>query len=555
MASTVLGGNDLILKGPFALSDDGTVYLDRYNGTDFDIGGVSKQLFSFNHNKSIVFTFKADPYTEKQRKPTVWFNDKNIAYIDNNKNWIVNGNNLGHINMPNGLKGSNSFVGVKDDVTLILKDLTNSDAKLITVEDVVNFDVSSIGYGYIKQDSGKNKVEVTAEDGSSITNIPDSVNNYSEDAEAPVKIAIGNKIAGIIRGSGEAVIWGDNAPSYNGVFKDIQIAGDDVYLLSFNGELLKNGEMIEKDVAFFSVGDDGSVAYVKENGTSNVATGYPVEVFKYADKFFSAMRNGTNITNVPELNNAIVYINKNSTPISTEYNTINTQDGIVVAFGIQREDLDNNVPRYVDKTGSITPIIHDAEHIKSNFKWVSENNKGFILTKHPLGKDVVFSMKGQQLEPMVVDGANVLPEQLVDFGKNAYKLVISFTPFGKAIRLFKLINGEYIEINSNFLSLQENPFPTGRIAFYIKNISSFELDSIEVTDELDTSLLPEEIIYRDIDTDILQTKVAESLNVHTETLNKVVDTLGKQANKVAEMSQALVSKIKDLETRISALEE
>lgn len=548
MATQKLSGNDFIVKGDFQLLDDGTLFLDRASEQDYNIALVSKEVFSFNHNKSVVFIFRADPFTEKYREPTIYFDDINMAFINDSNKLFINEEQIGSFPDFKKLKGSKNYVGVLDKDNLLIYSITDG-SKIYEANGVDEFDVGDDCYGYIID----GKVVVNAkEDNNPVLNTPE--------IENPIKVAFGESVGAALLNNGNVVVWGNTDFKPDGQFQDVQIAKNLIGLLDVDNTLkivdLTSGDIvsIQDNIAFFSLNDKGEIAFVRIDGTSNIVDGYPVEVHKYDDKYIAFMRDGEIITNIQtEEKLKAYYCHQLISEDFAFYPQLQDNRAFNVLFAIQRNDLPSDTPIYFNPSGEATPIIRAKEN-KSAFSYLSKNTKGFIISKFSKGKDFFFNVKGEDNAPFYVNGGETLPSQLVDFGKNLYKVAISFTPFGKVLRVFKEIDGEFIEIKAKYLSLEENPFANGRLAIYIKSASSFHLISVEVTDELDTSLLPEEIIYRDIDTDILQTKVAESLNKHTKAITKIMSAVEKQASTLQKVVNQIKDKFADLEERISNLE-
>lgn len=572
MGSITLTAKDFLFKGKFEKLNDGSIYLDSFSDDDFNIGCVSKDVFSFTDNKSVVFTFKVDPYSEKKRKETVWMDDKNVLFINDDNKLMLNNSLVKDVQNPNGVKGSKKYYGVLDGTTLTVYSLEENKSSSasasasasgsgsadtqsfpVTIENVVSFDVTDDGYIYIALDkNNKPKVYVKTDDSKNkANNIPDSVNNYKDERKAPIKVAIGKDLAAALLADGEIVTWGTEK-SFSDEYKDVKIVEDNFYVLTTNNDLITPNKTIN-NVAYFQVSSSNDVVYVLTDGSCPFTKKYPVEIFKYKDNYFAALRDSSIDTDVKILEAAKRYVDKKAKEVFNEEPVLQTESNIAIAFGIQKFDLDTSTTTYVDNSGNNTPILK-ADKEETAYENIARNNKGFILSKHVLGKDVLFDLRGEKLEPFVVGGSFSLTNQLVDFNNTTYKLVVSFTPFGKAIRVFKEVEGNFVEISAKYLSLEEYPFSKGRISVYVKSASSFQIENVEITDELDVTLLPEEIVYRDVDTNYLQTKVSESLNLHTKALSAITNTLGNQANKIKDLMATLSSQIEDLDTRVKKLE-
>ena len=577
MASQKLSGSNFFVKGLFEVLSDDSLFLKRTSNSSYEYAIVSKDVFTFNTNKSVVFTFRADPFTEVKRPSTVWFSKNNYAYVNDLKKLIVNGEAIYKVESAKfNLKGSDKYIGILDENKLNIFNFSKGSSSAsasgsssgssngnsnTTIDGVVNFDVANNAYGFIYMDNGKTKVAIHVDDSSNpIKNIPDNVNNYKDTKKAPVKIAIGNQVGLILLADGSIVKLGNVNYDFSGLYYDIKAEKDILGAVDVTNNLtIVNNttskiETIQK-VSFFNIGADETISTVSVDGTYKGITCYPVEVYASDNKEIIVCRNGNVTSTNPDIVNLIPYKSMGNLEEFKLHPVLDVTDAFNVMFGVQTNNIDSKETKtYVNASGEAVPIIIGNNKDNNLFKTIAKNVKGFFYNKYVDGSDVFLNSKGQNLGDFVVEGANVLPSQLVDFQNNIYKLVITFSPFGKSLRVFKAVDGEFVEIRAKFLSLEEDPFPSGRIALYIKSASSFHLMEVEVTDELDVTLLPEEIIYRDLDTDILQTKVAESLNKHIESYKSVVAAIKKQTETLKKVTQIAQEKFDNLDERLKKLE-
>ena len=587
MATVRLSANNFFIKGNAKILDDGTVEYSEYSSDDYTAAVVSKDVFSFNQNKSVCFSFRADPFTEIVREPTVWFDDKSYCFVTENKKWDINGKVIRTIENDNfSVKGSDKYMGLLDGNTLYVYDLslipvktattdttdttdtTTKDDKAtkepkqnpIEIKQVVDFDVTDDAYAYVAFDeNGANKVFVVSDDPNNAANAVTGANSYKDESKEPTKVAIGKNIAITTLRNGNAYSSEKGIINTEDSFNEIVISGDKVACINIHNLLIvkdTNNKTIkeENNISAVALGADGTISTIGIDGTTTGKKKYPIEIYQSNDKYVVFYRDGS-IDNNTELKPLYPFEEDASKLASMKLHPI-LQDNSAfnVLFGVETNNIDNNeVKTYINKSGETTPIITGGANGEDNFTTLAKNVKGFYYTKHNKGSDVFFNSKGQNLGEYVVEGANVLPSQLVDFGNNIYKVIVSFTPFGKAIRVFKEINGTFIEIKAKYVSLEEDPFPTGRVALYIRSVSSFRLLEVEVTDELDTTLLPEEILFRNLDMNFLQTKVAESLNKHVLSYEAVARNVEKQADVLAKVTTEAQAKLKDLEERVKKL--
>ena len=579
MATVKLSANNFFIKGNATILDDGTIEFQSYSSDDYSAAIVSKDVFAFNQNKSVCFSFRADPFTEIVRKPTVWFDDKKYCFVTKNKEWNVNGKVIRKIENENFyVKGSSKYMGLLDGNTLYIYDMTlltetaketeNPDSKNtqkskqnpIEITQVVDFDVTDDAYAYVAFDeNGNNKVFVVSDDPENPANDVTKANSYNDEEKEPTKVAIGKNIAITTLRNGNAYSSEKGIINTEDSYNQIVISKDKIACVNVHSKLIvkdtsNNTIKEENNVSSVALGSDGTISTIAIDGTTAGKKKYPIEIYQSNGKSIIFYRDGS-IDNDTELKPLYPFEEDVSKLESMKLHPI-LQDNSAfnVLFGVETNNIDNNeVKTYINKSGETTPIIVGGTNGEDNFTTLAKNVKGFYYTKHNKGSDVFFNSKGQNLGDYVVEGANVLPSQLVDFGSNIYKVVVSFTPFGKAIRVFKEVNGSFVEIKAKYVSLEEDPFPTGRVALYIRSVSSFRLLEVEVTDELDTTLLPEEILFRDLDMNFLQTKVAESLNKHMLSYESLAKNVEKQTDVLAKVTAEAQAKFKDLEERVKKL--
>ena len=135
------------------------------------------------------------------------------------------------------------------------------------------------------------------------------------------------------------------------------------------------------------------------------------------------------------------------------------------------------------------------------------------------------------------------------------EITIGFSPFGKAVKLRKKGDGYYSDMPFKHLSIQETGYNNSRVAIYIKSASNLKLDFAEVTDEGDFALLPAEVVYRDIDTAILQSKAAEMVTDIADAVEGSIALATETANKLLELNENYKTNLSNVLARIDALEE
>ena len=575
MATQKLTNSDFSVVGATAtLTEDGGIYLNNVKNQDYNTGIVSNDTFDLSVNKSVVFLFKADPYVETELPIPYWFSGDEKIYINNEKKLIVNEEekvSFDEINFQSlKLDGSlTNKVALINNNVYVYGDNSNGqiDNQPDNVVDIAAGD-GFIAYIYKNTDENKNIVVVNGKSAGNNVSVPDTVNDYDSSTDAPVKIFAGSDFIIIKKANGKISIWGDgdysavdttltyktikafknsltlidtdnNLYFFNFIdgtvnteseVQDAQLANGKYYIVSLNGVVkIYNEEEIELSLKYpvwSFVDENGNYLFVDRD---NKRSGISLDVIAYQE-------------------------NINNKQAFAKYPELARNDIFNVVFGVQTHNVSPDVVYGINSLGEQTPVITGSTEKDTVFETLANNVKGYCIVKHPNGADLAYNFKAQPKNNFLIDGFSVIPEEFLSFDNNIYKLVISFTPFGKSLRLFKSINGNFVEIKTKMLSVEEPSFETGKLAVYIKGASSFELLEAEITDELNTSLLPEEIIYRDIDTAVLQTKVAESMNKHVEAIKSISNTLTVLADKFKTQNQNNKAKFEEIENRLSQLE-
>jgi len=584
MSTQILSNSDFSIKSRNAIStDNGTLFIKTDKNNDYNVGIVSNNVFNLTRNKSIVFKFKADPYVEVTKLKTIWAKDDDTnIYVSNDLKLIVNNEENGDFT---GSKfkvdgsNTNAVVYYEDKAKYFGDDSNNQ----VTDAPTDNVFCACAGDGFIGcitvNDDNKVVVNVYGKDNDDSVAVPDGVNNYDSSEDTPSKIFSGSNFVVTLKKNGKIIAWGNNKIvdeiNKDLIYSDIVANDNSIGLLDINSNLhtfVYNADSDE--VNYVKVNDvenfyiyNNNVVLTKLNGV--VLYGeldkeldvlpdikYPVEyiVDNNGKKILLGLNedvllNETNINPVtykPEENNNEDY---------KRYPNLKRNDSFNMFFGIQNNSLPADIEYYTNNSGESTPIVVSSAGDNSMFSFIANNCKGFILTKYNNGADLLYNVKTKTKAGFLVDGFTVIPEEVIDYSDNIYKLVINFSPMGKSFRIFKEINGAEYEIASHFISIEEYPFELGRIAIYGKGVSNFELIDTSITDELDTSLLPEEILYRDLDMDVLQTKVAESMNIHYEAVKNMNSNLQKIGLLLEKMSKVYSERFGNIEQRLDNLED
>jgi len=576
MATQKLTSSDFSVVGATAtLTEDGGIYLNNVKNQDYNTGIVSNEAFDLSVNKSVVFLFKADPYVETELPAPYWFNGDEKIYINSEKKLIVNGEekaSFDEIDFKNiKIDGSstNKTALVNGNV-YIYGDNTNgqTDNQPSNVVDVAAGD-GFVAFIYKDTNENKNIVVVNGKSADDKVSVPDAVNDYSSSTDSPVRIFAGSNFVVIKKANGKISIWGDG--DYSAVdttltYKTVKAFQDSLTLIDIDNNLyffnFVDGTVNTESEVQNAQLANGRYYIVSLNGTIKVFDGTEENELSLKYPVWSFIDENGNYLFVDRDNQRIGIVldvvtyqeSANTESAFSKYPELARNDIFNVIFGVQTYNTSPDVVYGVNSLGEQTSVITGSTEKNTVFETLANNVKGYCVVKHPNGADLTYNFKAQPKNNFLVDGFTVIPEEFLSFDNNIYKLVISFTPFGKSLRLFKSVNGDFIEIKTKMLSVEEPPFETGKLAIYVKGASSFELLEAEITDELNTTLLPEEIIYRDIDTAVLQTKVAESMNKHVEAIDSISNALLALANKFKTQNQNNKTKFEDIENRLSQLE-
>jgi len=582
MATQVLSNSDFSVKSSNAvLTDSGSIYIKTEKNNDYTTAIVSNDVFNLSANKSLVIKFKADPYVEVKFLNRIWANNDRNIFVNNNNKVVVDSNEQDiEINGDYVVDGSDTNTGIlmSNHLYLFGED-NNQQISDATTDNIIDF---AIGSGFIAviriNDDGKNIVEVYGKDANDTVAVPDDINSYDSKEDAPVKIVAGNNFIVLVTASGKIKHWGESkilANLNNDLTYTNVIANDNsiflrdtknnahFYMYSSDSDSVEEltisdvqyGYVFNNNILFTALNGD---TYYCDFGDNKVKMDikYPVNYIVSNDskKIICTLNSSTPV-------NDYGFDVKQYIPQETDnsdfnmYPNLSRNDAFNMFFGFQNNTLPADTSFYVNKAGESTPIVVSTPETNSNFGFVSKFCKGFILTKHSGGVDLLYNVKTKPKKDFLIDGFTTIPDEFVTYEDNIYKLVVSFTPFGKSFRIFKEINGNEYEITSHFVSLEEYPFELGRIAIYGKGVSNFELIETMITDELDTTLLPEEILYRDLDMNVLQTKVAESMNKHSLALKSINENVQKLSNLIKKATDVYSSKFEDIEDRLSNLED
>jgi hypothetical protein len=570
MGKHILTADDFIINKNIE-TRNGSVFFNNIINGDYNVSMVSSDIFNIQNNTSIVFEFKADPYVEKKDYRIAWFNNNDIIYINPNKEVIIKDESVATIEDE---IDCNIFVKGCDTNQIVLNknrlyafgSNDNNQLDNLPTENIISADVcnNSIIVITIDSETKKNIVKIF---GNKSDSVPDTVNNYESEIKKPSKVAAFNGGFVVIKADGTIEGWGDeefvNSLNTDLNYRDIYANDNSIALVTFDNLLYIHKRNKDetysidtiKNVQSAKVFND-NVMYVTLSGktilnNNIVYRGYP-KAFNVDGQGDYYVLKFNKETLGKKIDSYFCEIKYSEDKIPEMYSELK-KNSFNVFFGVQPYNIKEGFEYDINEEGGGTFSLSDKNI--STFYALANNNQGVILSKSPNGADLLFNVKAQPKKDFLIDNFFVVPETLIDYENNTYKLVISFSEFGKTIRLFKTMNGDFVEVNNKFISLEEYPPSVSRIALYIKSCSSFELKQVIITDELNTSLLPEEILYRNLDTNLLQTKIAESLNKHIAVAEKTTEAVKRITSLLGNNFKKYNNSISDLNERVSVLEE
>jgi len=224
-----------------------------------------------------------------------------------------------------------------------------------------------------------------------------------------------------------------------------------------------------------------------------------------------------------------------------------------IAFGIQTDTLDDKVLLHQNSDGESTPVMRGHTELKSVFACLGGFTKGTVVAKHTSGATYSHLTTGEKNVP--VEGHSFIGEDFISDKNERYKITISFSPFGKTIS-FRKINGSFIrDYPVKTLSIQENGYRQGRVAIYIRNANSFVLEECYIEDSIPSGILPAEIIYRDIDTAVLQSEATSLINDIASTTKEAKVAVAKLSESLLVLNSDYKKNLKEVFERLEAVED
>ena len=605
MASTILTGNDFISNSnSVQIGQDGDVTIDNTRSDDYDIAIVSRDAFDFTTgNKSVRFVFSVAPYTTAARSGIfgAGASGKFAALVDDGSSVEWKGDTFSSscpgtpdcVTMSQYQCDKFYGVGVSSTHTVVKTGQCigtsgdDSNGQLdITSPETVEAVACGNGFTLIMRNTGV--VEFIGDNHDDSIAVPDSCVNFNTNTR-PISIAAGEDFIAILKRDGTISASGSISDSdlSNLTETIVSISAGSQHLLavSLDGTIFGFGDNTKNQTAVPSVkalkvsaghnrnailAEDGNV-YEWGEGISDVQkmgsipsgsqvidviAGESFSIAVLKDRTF--ILSGSTPAYLDDITGEKIGGAKSISSMDDAYDMfpmLRDITGLNIMAGVQEDNLDSTYHQYVAQDDSVKPIITGRDGYNTVFTGIRGAFKGAILAKVDNGGDMCFDLKGSDYDPYTASGhLPVSTNFITSDTSEKYEIIIGFSPFGKIIK-FRKTNGEYAqEMPFKHLSIEETGYSAGRVALYIRNAKDFILDYAEVTDELDASLLPAEIIYRDIDTAVLHTKAAEMVVDLADAVETVSDLAKQSSSVIRTLNENYKSNLADIFSRLETLE-
>jgi alpha-tubulin suppressor-like RCC1 family protein len=607
MGSILLTGGDFVSNtNDFQVADDGAIVVDSVRSNDYSAAIVSRDAFDFTTgNKSVRFVFTASPYVTAARRGIfgAGASGKFAAVVDNGDSVEWKGDTFSSScpGTPNceGLSArecaSYYSVGISSTHTVVKSGACigtagdNSKGQLdIDSPDTVAQVSAGNGFTVIMRNDGV--VTLLGNNSDDSLSVPASMTSFTEN-DMPISISAGEEFFATLFRNGTVEVVGSSRDSMvdldGKVAVSISAGNQSVAIMTMDGTVFEytvSGDQSELNeimtgcLKISSAADriamlceDGKVRVVGSDisGVREVGSipsgSQVIDVIAGESFTLCVLKDRTVVVDeaAPDYLSDIS-AEKIGGPASVSeiddaydmFPMLRDITGINVMAGVQNDQLDSSYLLYTSISGETKPIISGRTGYNSIFTGIRGAFKGAILAKTDNGGDMCFDIVGSEYNPYTATGHLPISTNFItDNEDEKYEIIVTFSPFGKIIK-FRKSSGEYWqEMPFKHISLEETGFSAGRVALYIRNVKDFRMEFAEVTDELDASLLPPEIVYRDIDTAVLHTKAAEMVI----DLADAVETIGDSAKLTSQFVRALNAdykeKIQDILDRLTALEE
>jgi len=597
MASEILNGNDFFIKGNAQIDGNGDLVVENEFNEDYSFAIASRDIFAMSGgNKSVRFLFSASPYksqtlSSKQSSASA----NRFAFVSGTGKATVLGNIDSSYNVEATVLNANSVsvsnthsIVLKDDGTAVgYGDNTNGQLDLSGIHDIKDM-AAGDGFTAILLIDGS--ITILGSSAGNVITVPESVSTF-DSQDMPISIDAGLNFIAVSRKDATVSAWGNedsdqlNIPTFNEPV--VGISCGDLYTLAITveGSVIGWGDDTYGQIAdipnsafgaqYIKAGPTRAVAISTAGFTSSwgqgVSTAMEANATDSTVAILSSPGDGFTLTSgrdgsislVGTLPQAISDIsetvgNQRSLDIQKEeyenHPMLKQTDVMNIIFGIQNEDAGPEFDKAVSQDGTVLPIIVGKNGDSNVFKSLSGAIKGGILAKTTENKDVCYELSGTEFDPFTFSGHRPVAEAFVtNNNEERYEAIVTFSPFGKALK-FRKLSGSYAnEMPYTVIDLNNVPYERSRVVLYIRGAQDFQLHYAEVTDEIDAALLPAEALFRDTDTAILQTRAAQSMVDIMETMKSLDSTLASTASTLIEMGSNHKSKITELQDRIVAL--
>jgi len=604
MASTLLTGNDFVSNSNLAhVGQNGEVTVDVARDNDYTIGIVSRDAFDFTTgNKSARFVFSVAPNTTAARRGIFGAASagKFIALIDDGQSVEWSGDTFDNAcpGTPdcatmNQYACSTFYMADTSSTHSIVKTgqsigvAGNNDNGEITISSPETVESFGCGNGFTIIMRNDGSVELIGDDHNGDISIPQSAIDFN-DTNRPIMVSAGEDFIAILSKDGTVSISGSGYPNTidsEGIpIVAISAGSSHLAALTLTGGVLFAGDSSfgqSSDVPFKALkisaganrtailGEDGKT-YSMGEGVSGIqentdvpagsvvvdviaGDGFTVSVLKTRDFIVS----GTSPSYISDMSGKKIGDKRTVNDVSDAYDMfpmLRDITGFNAFFGVQNDQLDQTFNMFTDGVNS-QPVVVGRDGYQSIFQGLRGGFKGTILSKVDDYGDVCFDLTGSEYDPFSSSGhLPVSTEFITSSESEKYEVIVSFGPFGKVIKFRKVNGGYWTEMPFKHISIEETGYQAGRLAIYIRNAKDFVLHYAEVTDELDTALLPPEIVYRDIDTAVLHTKAAELVVDMADAIETVSDGVKKNSDKILELNTNYREKLADIFARLETLE-
>jgi len=606
MASTILTGNDFLTNSNLALvGQDGNVSINRVRSNDYDVALVSRDAFDFTTgNKSVRFVFSVAPYTTAAR-PGVFGAGavgRFASLVDDGTSIEWKGDTFSspcpgtpdcqtmtkyQCNKYYSADASSSHSIVKTGQCFGTSgDNTHGQLDLTTVETIEGIACGN-GFTVIMRNTGV--VEVIGNDQGGDIVVPASCVTFDEN-DRPVSIVAGEDFFVVLKRDGTVVSVGSILTTAFSTIEETIVemsAGSNfVVLLSLSGQIFSiggagaNGELTPPSIKALKVSASANRAVIlAENGNvyewgegladvqqvQSIPSGSQVIDVIAGESFSMAVLKDRSVVisgSVPAYLSDITGEKSGNAESISEmddaydmFPMLRNITGVNIMAGVQEDNLDSTYHKYVAPDNTVKPIVVGRDGFSSVFTGIRGGFKGAIIAKTDNGGDMCFDLRGSEYDPYTATGhLPISTDFITSNAAEKYEVIISFSPFGKMIK-FRKVSGEYAQdMPFKHLSVEETGYSAGRVALYVRNAKDFVLDFAEVTDEINASILPADILYRDMDTAVLHTQAAELVVDLADAVETIGDAVTKSSETVRSLNANYKQNLADIFSRLETLE-